>query len=454
MLERFTEKSINAMVTSQDIAKTFGHNKLCPLHLFLGIATLKTGILARVLKVTKIDPDIFVDDIKKILKNHETKTPPEIMPFSTQVRDILDGSWTVSRALGTNYIGPEHMFLVLTEDKDILKVFENHNIDISRIKSTLKRIVEKKTTSLKHPEGVKVEKENYFSIPSIFNEAQVADIMNAALEKMNDKNLEALGTEQVLQAILEKSNMGEFLAQEKLTLEKINSELTKHLSRKNEFIDKNIFCTPKLYNVLNRAYEYAKELGSTALLPEHIMLGILTEKSGLAYETIKHIRPDIETLFEKIIKPIEKQKPTTFTILSLAKEEARRLAHQLLGTELILLGTLEEGSGIGAIVLSELGVTIKDVRLEIEKILGFGSEYEANEIYYTTRAKRLLEMAWIEAKKYKKPKIESEHILLAIIKLKDCIAMKVLNNLGVDAIEIRQGVLSKINQEKTPENQG
>jgi ATP-dependent Clp protease ATP-binding subunit ClpA len=56
-------------------------------------------------------------------------------------------------------------------------------------------------------------------------------------------------------------------------------------------------------------------------------------------------------------------------------------------------------------------------------------------------------MAWIEAKKYKKPKIESEHILLAIIKLKDCIAMKVLGNLRVDAIEIRQGILSKIESE-------
>jgi ATP-dependent Clp protease ATP-binding subunit ClpA len=447
MLERFTEKSINAMVASQDIAKSFNHDKLYPLHLFLGVASLKTGILARVFKVTKIDSDIFVDDIKKILKKHKTENIPEIIPFSSQVRDILDGSWTVSKALGTNYIGPEHIFLVLTEDKDVLKVFENNDIDISKIKSTLKRIVEKKTGNLKHPEGVKVENELYFSIPMIFNEAQVADIMNSALEKMNEKNLEALGTEQILQAILEKSNMNKFLAEENITADKINYELSKYQSRKNEFIDKNIFCTPKLYNVINNAYEYAKELGSTALLPEHIMLGILSEKSGLAYETIKKIMPDTETLFEKIIKPIEKQKPTTFTILSLAKEEARRLAHQLLGTELILLGILAEGSGIGAIVLSELGITIKDVRLEIEKILGFGSEYEAKEIYYTARAKRLLEMAWIEAKKYKKPKIESEHILLAIIKLKDCIAMKVLGNLGVDAIEIRQGILSKIESE-------
>lgn len=444
MLERFTEKSINAIINSQDIAKSFGHDKLYPLHLFLGVLSLNTGILARILKVTGINSDIFEDDVKTMLKSHKTANIPEIMPFSTQVRDILDGSWTVSKSLGTNYIGPEHIFLVLTEDEDVLGLLDKHDFDTSRIKATLKRIVEKKTQSLKHPEGVKTENENYFSVPGIFNEPQVVDIMNSALEKMNSSNLEALGTEQLLQAILEKSVMSEFLAEEKITFEKINDELAKSKSRKSEFIDKNIFCTPKLYNVINRAYEYAKELGSTTLLPEHLMLGILSEKQGLAFEALKGLYHDTDELFEKIIKPIEKQKPTAFTVLSLAKEEARRLAHNLLGTELILFGVLAEGSGIGAVVLSELGITIKDVRSEIEKILGFGSEYEPREIYYTTRAKRLLEMAWIEAKKYKKPRIESEHILLAVIKLKDCIAMKVLTNLGVDAVEIRQGILSKI----------
>jgi ATP-dependent Clp protease ATP-binding subunit ClpA len=447
MLERFTEKSINAMVASQDIAKSFEHDKLYPLHLLLGLIDLKTGILARVLKVTGVTSDIFVDDVQKILKKHKTDTIPEIMPFSKQVRDILDGSWTVSKAFGANYIGPEHIFLVLTEDKDVLAVFENQDIDIQKIKATLKRIVEKKIQHLKHPEGTKIENENYFSIPSIFNEPEIAEIMNSALDKMSTSGFEALGTEQIFQAILEKANLGDTLTEEGITVDKINEQLGKVKTRKAEFVDKTVFCTPKLYSVINRAYECAKELGSTALLPEHLLLGILEEKSGLAYDSIKNIMPDTETLHDKIIKPIEKQKPTTYTILSLAREEARRLAHQMLGTELVLFGVLAEGSGIGAVVLSELGVTLKDVRLEIEKILGFGSEYEANEIYYTARAKRLLEMAWIEAKKYKKPRIESEHILLAIIKLKDCIAMKVLNNLGVDAIEIKQGILSKIDQE-------
>jgi ATP-dependent Clp protease ATP-binding subunit ClpA len=68
MLERFTEKSINAMVTSQDIAKTLKHDKLYPLHLLLGLIDLKTGILARVLKVTGVNSDFFSEAVKISLK--------------------------------------------------------------------------------------------------------------------------------------------------------------------------------------------------------------------------------------------------------------------------------------------------------------------------------------------------------------------------------------------------
>lgn len=443
MLERFTEKSIEALVTSQDISRTFSHKKLYPLHLFLAILSLKTGLLPRVLKVMGIKEEIFIEDVKEILTPYETKNLPEIMPFSSQVRDILDGAFTVSRSFGANYIGPEHIFLVLLEDENVLKILKKNNIDLIKLKATLKRIVEKKTKSTTHPEGIRNENENYFSMPTIFNEEKVSAIMNSAIQKMKDKNLEALGTEQLLSALAE-SNSIEVLKEENIVPEKINELLEQFPNRKSEFLEKNIFCTPKFYKVINRAYEYSKELGSTSLLPEHLLLAILNGKEGLGYEIIKKLNPDTQALFKKIIKPIEKQKPTTLTILNLAREESRRLAHQMLGTELILFGILAEGSGIGAIVLSELGINLKDVRLEIEKILGFGSDYDPNEIYYTARAKRLLEMAWIEAKKHNKQKIESEHILLAVIKLKDCIAMKVLTNLGVDAIEIRQGILSKI----------
>ena len=72
---------------------------------------------------------------------------------------------------------------------------------------------------------------------------------------------------------------------------------------------------------------------------------------------------------------------------------------------------------------------------------------------FTPRAKKLLETAWEKAKRFNQPRIESEHLLLSITSEKDCIAMRVLESLGVDVLEIRQGILKAIEDKAltTPE---
>ena len=83
---------------------------------------------------------------------------------------------------------------------------------------------------------------------------------------------------------------------------------------------------------------------------------------------------------------------------------------------------------------------MKDARLVIENLVGFGNEYFDKEIIFTKRAKRVLEKAWLSAKKLNKQRIEAVDLLLAIIDEPDSLAMKALDNLGVDAIEIRHGI--------------
>ena len=77
-------------------------------------------------------------------------------------------------------------------------------------------------------------------------------------------------------------------------------------------------------------------------------------------------------------------------VIMLAQEEARRLGHNFVGTEQILLGLIGEGTGIGPKVLKSMGVNLKDARVEVEKIIGRGSGFVAVEIPFTPRAKRVL----------------------------------------------------------------
>ena len=107
---------------------------------------------------------------------------------------------------------------------------------------------------------------------------------------------------------------------------------------------------------------------------------------------------------------------------------------------MFLLGILGEGSSVASEVLDNLEITLKDARLEVENLVGYGNEYFDSEIIFTKRAKRVLEKAWLAAKKNNKRRIEAVDLLLAITEESDSLAMKVLDNLGVDAVEIKHGI--------------
>lgn len=85
-------------------------------------------------------------------------------------------------------------------------------------------------------------------------------------------------------------------------------------------------------------------------------------------------------------------------VVMLAQEESRRLGHNFVGTEQILLGLIGESTGISAKVLKSMGVTLKEARTEVEKVIGRGSGFVAVEIPFTPRAKRVLELSLEEAR--------------------------------------------------------
>ncbi|GIW22095.1 MAG: ATP-dependent Clp protease ATP-binding subunit ClpC [Candidatus Sericytochromatia bacterium] len=128
-------------------------------------------------------------------------------------------------------------------------------------------------------------------------------------------------------------------------------------------------------------------------------------------------------------------------VIMLAQEEARRLGHNFVGTEQILLGLIGEGTGIAAKVLKNLGITLKDARVEVEKIIGRGSGFVAVEIPFTPRAKRVLELSWDEARQLGHNYIGTEHLLLGLIREGEGVAVRVLENLGVELSKVRSSVI-------------
>ncbi len=129
-------------------------------------------------------------------------------------------------------------------------------------------------------------------------------------------------------------------------------------------------------------------------------------------------------------------------VMNLAKSEAQRLNHEYIGTEHILLGLVQEGSGVAANVLRNMGIDLKRIRAEIEKLVkGSATMVPMGNLPFTPRAKKVLELSLEEASQLGHNYIGTEHLLLGLIKESEGIAARVLTNLGVKLEDVREEVL-------------
>ncbi len=127
-------------------------------------------------------------------------------------------------------------------------------------------------------------------------------------------------------------------------------------------------------------------------------------------------------------------------VLMLAQEEARRLDHNYIGTEHLLLGLVREDEGIAAKTLFDRSVDQTKVRSAVEFIVGRGERIEAGDINLTPRAKKVIELATAEARRLGHNYIGTEHLLLGIVREGEGIAAGVLESLGVDIAELRSAL--------------
>ena len=131
-------------------------------------------------------------------------------------------------------------------------------------------------------------------------------------------------------------------------------------------------------------------------------------------------------------------------VLVLAQEESRLLNHEFIGTEHILAGLIHEGDGIAAQVLEALGVTLEDVRDQIQMQIGNGTKPPTGSPPFTARAKHVLELALRETKELESNRLGTEHLLLGLVREPDGVATHVLESLGTTPAQIRDEVLDLV----------
>ena len=451
MFEKFTEKAIDVVKSAQIYAIEFNHEKIYPEHLLLALLNDTNSLIVKTFSIYKIEINDLKKEIENLLNKRAVVRPVEFVVFSDSSKDIFTRTLDIARILGNSYVKPEHLFLAIWDypKLELTKVLKEKNIDVDKMKTMFYNVLSaNKPKKIKHPESIEKRRriDRNDNIISLIESSDSKKIFDRAIAKLSTSNYEILGTEQIMQSILEDTNseLTNVLSDFGVTAETFSSKLKEISSRQAEFGDKQIIFTPNALKTLMCALDIVREEGNASILPEHIILGLLKSKKGIAYNILKELNVNEFLLEEKIMQPIEKQVNETLYIMRLAKQEARRIGNSVVGSELILLGIVLEANSIAAEVLRDLGVIVKDARDVIEELIGISDDYNTSEITFSQRAKLILEDAWNIAKSQNKTKTTADDLLIAICNQPDSVAMKALSKLGVDTLEIRQGIKNRI----------
>lgn len=143
--------------------------------------------------------------------------------------------------------------------------------------------------------------------------------------------------------------------------------------------------------------------------------------------------------------------PNAKKVLLLAEKEARYYSHQAVGTEHLLLGLIQETSGIAGKVLRELDVTMESIRDEIEQFTTFQAKEEGaskQPLQYSPRAHEIVTFAADEARKMQRKTVGTEHLLLGLLRNEEILASQILQNIGIDLPTARAAVLKKFGIEE------
>lgn len=386
MFDRFTDNAIKVVIRAQEEARRLGHNYVGTEQILLGLIGVSAGLAGRAFKMHGIELRSVRIEVEKIIGRGDARFVAVDIPFTPRAKQVLNSSRVEADRLNETSIDTEHLLLGLLKDERELQGI-----------------------AIRVLEGLGVD----FDAIRETLDGLMRD--RVSVEKTPTKNetyfVRASDNTQSYYELLQVDPHAEF---------RVILEAYTHLVKK---------------------YHPDSETGDllrfTMIHQAWFVLGYeelhmrLTEKSHIdEYQTMYH------RFSEKSMKA-----------LMLAQEESRRLRHSVIGTELLLLGLLGEGTGIAASSLKEVGVDLKSARIEVEKIVGRRKVLETAECYFSKECKRNFAISWEEAKRFGHSHVGPDHLWLGLLRARIDGSSEggtgVLAGFGVDVVKL----ISKIESE-------
>jgi ATP-dependent Clp protease ATP-binding subunit ClpA len=274
-----------------------------------------------------------------------------------------------------------------------------------------------------------------------------------------------IGTEHILLGLLRERDgiAARALDTLDITVEEVHLQVARIVGQGEEVATGEIPFTPRAKKVLELALREALSFGHDYIDTEHMLLGLVREDNGVGARILLNFGVNANAIRNEVVRLLSGpgrqpavSGPTDFNVLperfterarqviALAEDEARKLNHNRLDTEHLLLGMLRDERGLAARVLDTLDITIDEVRAQVTEMVGRGDEQVTGAVPLTRRAQKALDLALREALSLNHHYVGTEHILLGLVRETEGVGAQVLLAFDADAETIRNQIIAML----------
>jgi ATP-dependent Clp protease ATP-binding subunit ClpA len=512
MYERFTDRARKVMQLAYQEAARFNHEYIGTEHILLGLVREGNGVATQAIKNLGVDLRKIRLEVEKLVQRGPDMVTMGKLPQTPRAKKVIEYSMDEARGLNHNYVGTEHILLgLLREQEEVAaQVLTNLGLTLDHVRAEVLKLLDHGTdwdrirkgvldhlshgsapATLTNEEIAKIE--TYFADSARKSKSESQDLPASMHNRSTDRarrvmqlanqqaklfNHEYIGTEHILLGLVSEGSgvAANVLKNLNIDLETIRSEVGKFVQRGPDRVAAGkLPWTPRAKKVVEYAMEEARNLNHNYVGTEHILLGLLREEEGVAAQVLMNlglklgeVRKEVLDLLgtgtddngQEVSQPARGDLHERFTdrarrVMQLANQEAQRFNHEYVGTEHQLLGLIKEGSGVAANVLKNLGVDLRKIRVEVEKLVQRGPDMVTmGRLPRTPRAKKVIEYSIEEARKLNHDYVGTEHVLLGLLRELEGVAAQILMNLGLKQEEVREEVLELLGHGLKPVDRG
>ena len=473
MWQRLTTNARKAVFYAQEEARRWGREALSTEHLLLGLLR-EDNTAVRTLSRLGFNPDALRTEIGERLHKGEARSLLD-MTLTPGVKRVIDLAYREARGnFGSETTGTEHLLLGLLAEEEGLAggILKGKGLGIEDARRAAGAIQAEEIEA-----GRRVPSKLAASPPASqpkeferFDEgASIA--FSAAKAMARASGAEFMGGEHLLRGILVDGGGAGVRLLKSLGVDpwRLGRELKSRMRRAEPGTEAIGGLLPSARRAIDLAHVEASDLGHERVGTEHLMLGLIRETEGIAGQALAQWDIDLARARLAVQSMgAERDDPSRnasrapevkksemwqrFTeqarkVVFYAQEETQKFGEGYVSTEHLSLGLVRESDGAATRVLEKLGVSLNRVRVEVEKQLPRGDARPSQDMTLTPRAKRVIDLAYEEARELNNSYIGTEHLLLGLVREGDGLAARVLAKLGVELERARREVMALQDQE-------